>query len=149
VYSPLELSVPADGLMVQVTAVFDVYWTVAVNCRVCKAARLALDGVTVTLTGIRYAAAVPELLGLATLVARMVTHWALGIKAGAVYRPFELTLPVPTDGSRLQVTAVFVLPVTVGVNCWVCKAARLSAPGDNITLMNARLVAFDGADVLN
>jgi hypothetical protein len=73
VYSPLELSVPTDGLLVQVTAVFDVFWTIAVNCRVCKAARLALDGVTMTLTGISVTVAVFQLFGSATLVARMAT----------------------------------------------------------------------------
>ena len=44
VYKPLLLSVPGplDGINVQVTAVFEVPDTVAVNCCVCDAVRLCL-----------------------------------------------------------------------------------------------------------
>jgi len=50
VYKPLLLSVPGplDGINVQVTAVFEVPDTVAVNCCVCDAVRLAFAGLTVT-----------------------------------------------------------------------------------------------------
>src|SRR5450759_1743620 len=46
VYKPLLLSVPGplDGINVQVTAVFEVPDTIAVNCCVCDAVRLAFAG---------------------------------------------------------------------------------------------------------
>jgi hypothetical protein len=51
----------------------------------------------------------------ATLVAFTVTVWELVIEPGAVYRPvLEI---VPTAGLSDQVTAMFVVPVTVAVNC--------------------------------
>src|SRR5450759_2856293 len=49
-YNPVLLSVPGPlgGFKLQVTAVFDVPETVAVNCCVCDAVRLAVAGVTAT-----------------------------------------------------------------------------------------------------
>ena len=56
------------------------------------------------------------------------------ITEGAVYNPFDR---LPTDGFMDQVTEVFVLPVTVAVNCLVCDAARDALRGLTLTLMAA------------
>ena len=59
--------------------------------------------------------AVAVLLVSATLVAVTMTVCRLPSAAGAVYRPpLEI---VPTAGLTDHVTAVFVIPVTVAVNC--------------------------------
>jgi hypothetical protein len=51
-YRPDELIVPVPaGLIVQVTAVLLVLFTIAVNCRVCPLFRVALGGVMLTATG--------------------------------------------------------------------------------------------------
>src|SRR5689334_9240715 len=47
-YKPLA-SVPTDGLSDQVTLVFVELVTVAMNCRVCEAERVAVEGLTVML----------------------------------------------------------------------------------------------------
>ena len=75
--------------------------------------------------------AVADFVGSATLVAVMVTVCEELIEAGAVYRPLT---SVPTAGFIDQVTAVFVLPVTVAVNCEVCEAARFALGGLSPTL---------------
>ena len=49
VYRPFD-KVPTDGFMDQVTEVFPLPVTVAENCRLCDAVRLALEGLTPTLT---------------------------------------------------------------------------------------------------
>ena len=55
------------------------------------------------------------LLWSATLWAVTVTVCDVGRVEGAVYRPAEES--VPTDGVIDQVTAVLLVPKTVGVNC--------------------------------
>ena len=69
---------------------------------------ICTGGTTVTL-------AVAFLLVSATLVAVTVTVCGLPSDAGAEYRP--LLEIVPTAGLTDQVTAVFVVPVTVAANC--------------------------------
>jgi hypothetical protein len=60
-------------------------------------------------------------------VALMVTDWLEVIELGAVYTPaVEI---VPTVGLRLQLTDVFVVPLTVGVKDCVFEAVRLTVPG--------------------
>ena len=59
--------------------------------------------------------AVAFLLVSATLVAVTVTVCGLPSVAGAVYRP--LLEIVPTAGLTDHVTAAFVAPATVAVNC--------------------------------
>jgi hypothetical protein len=66
---------------------------------------------------LRLTVAPPDLVVSATLVAVTVTAWELVMLAGAVYSPVAEMLP--TLGLIDQVTAVFVVPVTVAVNCWV------------------------------
>ena len=111
---PLEI-IPTAGLTDQVTAVLVVPVTVTVNCRVCDAAKFAVDGLTVTCTaGTTVTLAVVFLLVSATLVAVTVTVCGLVSVAGAEYRPpLEM---VPTAGLTDHVTAVFVVPVTAAVN---------------------------------
>jgi hypothetical protein len=65
-----------------------------------------------------------------TLVAVTVTVCALVTVAGAVYTPFAI---VPTGGLIDQVTAVFVVPVTVALNVAACPAFKLADPGDTPT----------------
>jgi len=74
---------------------------------------------------------VADFVGSAWLVAVMVTVCATLIEAGAVYVPFD---SLPTEGFIDQVTAVFVLPVTVAVNCCVCEAAIVAFAGLTVML---------------
>ena len=71
-------------------------------------------GVIVTL-------ALADWFGSAMLLAVTVTVWFAVTVVGAVYRPVELTTPVvelpPIMQLTDQFTAVFVVPVTVAVNC--------------------------------
>ena len=72
--------------MDQVTAVFVLPVTVAVICRVCDAPIVALEGLTVMLTGggVNCTVALADFVGSATLVAVIVTVCAAVIVAGAV-----------------------------------------------------------------
>jgi hypothetical protein len=72
--------------------------------------------------------AVADLVPSAWLVARTVTVCVDAIDAGAVYSPPAVTVPVPV-GLTLHVTAVFVVPVTVAVNCRVWLAASVAVVG--------------------
>jgi hypothetical protein len=86
VYKPPALMVPSPtGFMAQVTAVFVVFATVAVNCCDWPPYNVALCGVTLTETeAIRVIVLVPDLLLSAWLVAVTVTVCCAGIVAGAV-----------------------------------------------------------------
>jgi hypothetical protein len=76
---------PIAGLRDQVTAVFEVPATLAVNVWVCAGARVTLPGVNATLTGgASDTLALVVLVESATLVAVTVTVCALVIEAGAV-----------------------------------------------------------------
>ena len=76
---------PTAGLSNQVTAVFDVLETVAVNAWVCDGVRVTLPGVSPMLTGgASDTAALAVLVESATLVAVTVTVCALEMEAGAV-----------------------------------------------------------------
>ena len=76
---------PTEGLRVQVTAVFEVFATAAVNACVCASARVTVPGVNATLTGgTSVTLALADLVESATLVAVTVTVCALVIEAGAV-----------------------------------------------------------------
>ena len=76
---------PTAGFSDQVTAVFEVFETVAVKAWVCDGVRVTLPGVNATLTG-----GASDTLALAatdesaTLVALTVTVCGPAIKAGAV-----------------------------------------------------------------
>jgi hypothetical protein len=76
---------PTARLSDQVTAVFDVPVTAAVNACVCAGARVTLPGVNATLTGgASDTLALADLVESATLVAVTVMVCALVIEAGAV-----------------------------------------------------------------
>src|ERR1700674_4807971 len=108
-----------DGLIAHVTAEFDVFVTVAVNCRVCDGMSVAEVGATLTATGgLRVTVADAVLLVSAVLVAVTVTVCRELTVVGAVYNPVLLTLPTP-DGLIDQVTVVVVLPDTAAANCFV------------------------------
>ena len=120
--------------MDQVTEVFALPVTVAVNWVLCDAVRVAVGGLTPTLTlpgGASWTVALADLVPSATLVAVIVTDCALLITDGAVYNPFDR---LPTEGVKDQVTAVFALPVTVAVNCLLCDAASTTFRGLTLTL---------------
>ena len=76
---------PIAGLRDQVTAVFDVLETVAVNIWVCEGVSVTVPGVNATLTGgASDTLALADFVESATLVAVTVTVWAEGILDGAV-----------------------------------------------------------------
>jgi hypothetical protein len=82
--------------------------------------------------------AVPHFDGSATLVAVTVTVCCELMLAGAVYRPVPLI--VPTLGVRLQVTEVLLLPLTVGVNCWLWDGPNVEAVGASPTLTEVTVI---------
>ena len=101
---------------VHVTAVFELPVTVPVNCRVALVCRLAEVGLIVidTTGGAAVTVTVAEAFFVvsAALVAVTVNVPA---DAGAVYKPPAVMVPPVA----VHATAVFVLPVTVAVNCCV------------------------------
>src|SRR2546422_613729 len=125
VYSPFASSVPFCGVKLQITALLDPLVTVAVNCCVCPAVRLAVVGLMVTLTVavcVRVTRAVPLTLESALLVAVTVMLVAV------LWAPPELfpTPRLPTAGLMLHVTPV--LPegaVHTAVRVALCPAERL------------------------
>ena len=93
--------------------------TVGVNDCVWLALIVIAVGDSVTATGgLSVIVAEALLLGSATLVAVRVTVCWEEIEVGGVYSP-AVTEPAPVSGLKLQVTAVFNEPVTVGVNSCV------------------------------
>jgi hypothetical protein len=77
--------VPTAGLSDQVTAVFEVPATLAVNIWVCEGVSVTLPGVNATLTGgASVTLALADLVESATLVAVTVTVWAEAMLDGAV-----------------------------------------------------------------
>ena len=76
---------PTAGFSDQVTAVFEVPATLAVNIWVCEGVSVTVPGVNATLTGgASDTLALADLVELATLVAVTVRVCALVIEAGAV-----------------------------------------------------------------
>src|SRR5215471_3987744 len=115
------------GLADQVTAVLLLPMTVAENCCVWEAVRLAVPGAMETVIGgASVTVAVPALVGSATLVAVTVTDCVPEMVAGAVKSPVAEMVPT---GLADQVTAVLLLPVTVAENSCVWETVRLAVPG--------------------
>ena len=108
---------------------------------------MTAPGDTVTVTaGVTVTLAVADLVGSCTLVAVTVTVCGLPSVAGAVYRPpLEI---VPTAGLTDHVTAVFVVPVTVAVNCCVCDGVKLAVDGLTVTCMGGTMVTLAVAVLL-
>ncbi len=133
VYNPL-LTVPTWGFSDQVTAVFEVPLTVALNCFDWPAASDGDFGFRVTLTvdgggvvtagvmaGPRRMVALADLVGSARLVARIVTSESEPTELGAVYRPFTKD---PTPWVSDHMTCVVAMPETDAVNCADCPPYR-------------------------
>ena len=91
--------------------------------------------------------AVADLVESATLVAVTVCEPPV---VGAVYSPVLLTVPTtllpPTVPSTAHVTAVFVVPVTVAVNCCVADMGTPACRGDTVTATRPTVTGADGAD---
>ncbi len=116
--------------------------TVAANCWVAPVSKIVEVGLIETATGaLTVTVAEADLVGSATLVA--VTVYVPGVP-GAVYKPELDTVPLVAN----HVTAVFVEPVTVAVNCWVPLVKIVDAVGLSdiatgtvtVTLADANLV---------
>jgi hypothetical protein len=84
------------------------------------------------------------LLGSATLAARTVTDAGFGTAAGAVYRPDVEIVPFKAPPSTDQVTAVFVVPVTVAANCCVSPSPTDAVPGATVTTTPAAATTVTG-----
>jgi hypothetical protein len=115
---------PVTPLTCQVTAVFDELATVAVKACEPVAVTVAVPGMTETeIAGTRVTCAEPDLLVSAAATAVTLTVAGEGTIAGAVYIPEVETVPTvelpPVTPLTCQVTAVFVVPVTVAVNVLV------------------------------
>src|SRR6266567_920304 len=117
---------PTCGLIDQRTPAFEPV-TVAVNCCAWLSARVAVAGDSVTEIGCSVMVALPLVLGSKTLVAVTVTFWLAAIWSGAAYRP--LLVMAPTCGLILQVTPVWLMPVTVAENCCDCPLPSVTADG--------------------
>jgi len=91
VYRPAVEMLPIGGLIPQVTAVFAVFVTVAVNCCACLCVSVAIVGLTETVTGgTTDRVVVPDLLASAMLVAVTALFVALGgVGYAAVTVPFN------------------------------------------------------------
>ena len=145
VYRPAELIVPQfmatlQPFTLQVTAVLlSVEVTVGVNCTVPPARTIALVGKIeiVTVGAVSVTVAVPICVVSACDVAVIVWVVLAGRIVGAVYRPVAVIVPVvalpPGVPSTAQVTAVFVEPATVAVNCCVAPPAMLAVVGEMVT----------------
>jgi hypothetical protein len=133
-----------------------VFWdpvTVAVNCCCPPVTTCTADGETLTATGgMIVTVALADLVPSATEVAVTVTLAGLGTVPGAVYRPVEETVPhaapVQPVPVRLQVTLVFVDPVTVAVNCCVFPAATSAVVGEIFTATGGTRVTVAVADAV-
>ena len=83
-------------------------------------------------------------------VAVTVTCAGLGTAAGAVKRPVAEMVPqvAPEQPAplRLHVTAVFVVPVTADVNCWVFPATTCAVLGDMVIATGGATVTVAEAD---
>ena len=92
-------------------------------------------------------AALADFVESAALVAVNVTVCAALIGVGAVYSPEAEIVPVPA-GLIVQVTAVFVEPVTVDVNCCVCAANSDALAGVTVTVTGGFKVTVAVADLV-
>jgi hypothetical protein len=103
----------------------------------------ATGGITVTV-------ALLDFVGSATDVALTVTSAGLGTVLGAVYRPLELTvphvLPEHPEPKTLHVTAVFVVLITVAVNCCCFPVTTCAVVGATVTFTEGRTVTVAEAD---
>lgn len=125
-------------LTLQLTLVFDVPLTVALNCLVCPSTTLAVVGEMVMPTFcVTCTDAVPDLVGSATDVAVTVTNGGLGAAEGAVYSPLVEMVPQSVEVQpvplKLHVTAMLVDPVTLAVNCCLAPTPTEAVDGETPT----------------
>ena len=138
--NPVAWAPPLTPLTCQVTAVFVVPVTVAVNCCVVKIGTEVGLGVMVTVTDCATVTmAEPEAAGFATETAVTVTVAGLGMVLGAVYSPVALMVPTvalpPATPFTCQVTAVFVVPETVAVNWSVAPGLTVEEAAVTVTVI--------------
>jgi|SRR5271157_464630 len=105
----------------------------------------AVVGETCTTTGGKIVTVTDaDLVVSAFAVAVTVTCAGFGTAAGAVNRPLDEIAPqvAPEQPTplRLHVTAVFVVPVTVAVNCCVFPATTCAVIGEMLTTTGGRIV---------
>jgi hypothetical protein len=128
---------PRLQVICQVTAVFEVPVTVAVNCTFAKVNIEGKLGETAT-SGPIVALALPVSAGLAAAIAVMETPAGLGIIAGAVYAPMAVIVPVvefpPATPFTCQVTLVFRLPTTDAWKVCDVPAGTIAAAGVTATV---------------
>jgi hypothetical protein len=131
---------PVTLFTCQVAAVFEVFVTAAENCCVRPATTVAVLGLTVTATAggaVTVTVAALAFVASACEVAVTVTVSPVGTFAGAVYMPDEFIVPtLPALAEALltcHVTAVFVVPETVAVNCCVLLVVTLAVAGATCT----------------
>ncbi len=108
--------------------------TVAVNCFVPLEETVAVVGEIVTLTGavpagLIVTVALACLLLSATLVT-VTEIWVVEVTVGAVNKPVVEIVPAPA----VQITAWFVVLLTVSVNCFVLFAETVAVVGETETL---------------
>ena len=81
----------------------------------------------------------PESDAFADKTAVTVTVAGLGMVAGAVYNPFDVIVPAaalpPGVPFTCQVTAVFVVPVTVAMNCVLAPGPTVAVAGVTVTVI--------------
>jgi hypothetical protein len=133
----------------QFTAVFVVPVTVAVNCCLLPVSKLGAKGETETAIGsTTVTVAKADLLASACEVAVTLTVAGVGTEPGAVYKPAALMVPhpAPLQPDRLQVTAVFVVPVTVALNCCLAPVTTFGAVGEIETATGGNTVTVTEAD---
>jgi hypothetical protein len=114
----------------------DVFVTLAENCCVRPVVTVAVLGLTVTTTAggaVTVTTAVPDFVESACEVAMTVTVPPVGTVVGAVYSPDALIVPMLAALAEVlltcQVTAVFVVPETVAVNCCVWSVCTFAVAG--------------------
>jgi hypothetical protein len=159
VYRPLDEMVPhavpeqPAPARLQVMAELVDPVTVAVNCCVFPVTICAVVGETCTITGGKIVTDTDaDLVLFAIAVAVTVTCAGLGTAAGAVKRPPDeiepQVAPEQPTPLRLHVTAEFVVPVTVAVNCWVFPATTCAVLGEIDTATGERIVTVADADLV-
>jgi hypothetical protein len=77
-------------------------------------------------------------------VAVTVTCGGFGTAAGAVYNPLVVIVPLEAPPTTFQVTAVFVVPELVAVNCCVLPTLTFAAVGPMETAIGAGGVGAGG-----
>jgi hypothetical protein len=110
-------------------------------------------GEMVTATGARtVTVADADLVLSAVEVATTLTRAGLGTVPGAVYKPLVEMVPQPLPEQpaplRLHVTAVFVVFITVAVNCCVFPATTCAPVGEMLTATGGRMVTVADADLV-